>query len=157
LTAFDPGLLIGGAVTALFAGVATAEFALEPIRHAVTAQEAPSLDMAAAADTPEVIQSDLTSGPQASPPPVTTPVSASTAPQAPADITDEPTSKSEEDVQEPDDSGARADQERAPTLESDRAPEEVAQTDFYDEQDRDAPALAVNSPAEDLPPAAVTE
>jgi hypothetical protein len=143
-------------VTALFAGVATAEFALEPIRHAVTAQEAPSLEMAAA-DTPEAIQADLTSGPQASPLPVTTPVSASSAPQAPADIADEPTSKSEEDVQKPHDSGARADQERAPTLESDRAPEEVARSDFYDEQDRDAPAPAVNSPAEDLPPAAVPE
>jgi hypothetical protein len=154
LRAFDPDLLIGGALTALFAGVATAEFALEPIRHAVAAQEAPSLDMAAAADTPEAIQADPTGSPQASPPPVMTPVSASTAPQAPADITDEPTSKREEDVQEPHDVGARADQERAPTLESNRAPEEVARSDFYDEQDRDAPAPAVNSPAEDIPPAA---
>jgi hypothetical protein len=148
LRAFEHALFIGGATTALLAGVATAELGLGPVRQAVAAQEAPSLDIASDVDAQQPIQADVSSDPQALPPAVMTPVSASIPPKPPA----EPAPKSEGDVQEPDDNAPPADQDRAPRLQADRPSEEVAQADIYDDQDRDTPAPAVNSAAEDIPP-----
>lgn len=150
MRAFEHALFIGGAATALLAGVATAELGLGPVREAVAAQEAPTLDTASEVDAQQPIQADVSSDPQALPPAVMTPVSASIPPKPRA----EPAPKSEGDVKEPDDNALSPDQDRAPRLQADRPSEEVTQADTDDDQDRVGPAPAVNSAAEDIPPQA---
>lgn len=149
MTAFNYALLVGGAATALLAGVATAEFGLAPARQeALRAEAAPSPDTVALAAAAEPTQADLSSAFQVSPPAVTVPVHASTPPEPVIDIADGRASRADEDVRQGDDRDARAMVARDPAQEFDRAPEAGPEARTV-EQDRDPSIQAVGPPAED--------
>jgi hypothetical protein len=149
LKGFEHALLIGGATTSLLAGVATAELGLAPIRQAVAAETTPSLDTATA-DTPEPTKADLSSGPQASPPAVIVPVSAST-PRTPRIDTADAAQQADDAGPPADDGDAREDATlgRAPEASPATRPEGRGS-----EQERDTPFQDVDPPRDASSPAA---
>ena len=147
---FDHALLIGGAAVSLLAGVATAELGLAPIRQAVAAETTPSLNIAAA-DAPETTRADLSSEPQASPPAVIVPVSASASPKRRIDAGDDRAQQADDAEHPADDVDAREDINRPSAPEFGRAPEASPGTRPEGrgfEQDRDTPMQDIDPPSD---------